>query len=111
MSIEYDKDNTEYILSNGKITKKEIKEITTKDFSNNTKDINLDHFRKVARALYHYISYNLEDLQPYFIALTAYAQNGDKSRFIKLGFDEYIAKPIQTDDLRRVLMKYERLTV
>lgn len=32
-SIEYDKDNTEYQLSNGKITKKEIKDITSKEFS------------------------------------------------------------------------------
>jgi CRISPR-associated endonuclease Csn1 len=32
-SIEYDKDTTEYELSSGKITKKEIKEIITKDFS------------------------------------------------------------------------------
>lgn len=32
-SIEYDKDTAEYELSNGKITKKEIKEITTKEFS------------------------------------------------------------------------------
>lgn len=32
-SIEYDKDSTEYELSNGKITKKEIKDITTKEFS------------------------------------------------------------------------------
>ena len=32
-SIEYDKDSTEYDLSNGKITKKEIKEIITKEFS------------------------------------------------------------------------------
>ncbi|WP_334127080.1 type II CRISPR RNA-guided endonuclease Cas9, partial [Empedobacter brevis] len=32
-SIEYDKDNTEYELSSGKITKKEIKEITTKELS------------------------------------------------------------------------------
>lgn len=32
-SIEYDKDTTEYELSNGKISKKEIKEITTKELS------------------------------------------------------------------------------
>ncbi|HAH55527.1 MAG TPA: hypothetical protein DCM02_09700, partial [Flavobacterium sp.] len=32
-SIEYDKETTEYELSNGKITKKEIKEITAKEFS------------------------------------------------------------------------------
>lgn len=32
-SIEYDKDTTEYELSNGKITKKEIKEITNKELS------------------------------------------------------------------------------
>jgi CRISPR-associated endonuclease Csn1 len=32
-SIEFDKDSTEYKLVNGKITKKEIKDITTKEFS------------------------------------------------------------------------------
>jgi CRISPR-associated endonuclease Csn1 len=32
-SIEYHKDNTEYSLPNGKITKKEIKDISTKEFS------------------------------------------------------------------------------
>jgi len=32
-SIEYDKDTTEYKLSNGKITKKEIKDITSKELS------------------------------------------------------------------------------
>ncbi|MFC0343118.1 type II CRISPR RNA-guided endonuclease Cas9 [Epilithonimonas hispanica] len=32
-SIEYDKDTTEYQLANGKITKKDIKEVTTKELS------------------------------------------------------------------------------
>ena len=29
------------------------------------------------------------------VAVTAYALNGDRERFLKLGFDEYITKPIQ----------------
>lgn len=33
------------------------------------------------------------------IALTAYALHGDKERFLALGFDGYVAKPIQMSDL------------
>jgi two-component system, sensor histidine kinase len=33
------------------------------------------------------------------IALTAYALHGDKERFLALGFDSYIAKPIQMNEL------------
>lgn len=33
------------------------------------------------------------------IALTAYALNGDKERFLSLGMDGYVSKPVQMDDL------------
>ncbi len=40
------------------------------------------------------------------IAQTAYAQNGDKERIIIAGFNNYIAKPIQKNDLFKVISKY-----
>lgn len=40
------------------------------------------------------------------IALTANAISGDKERYLNMGFDEYIAKPIDNDTLFEVLKKY-----
>lgn len=39
------------------------------------------------------------------IALTAYVLKGDRERFLNLGMDEYLAKPIQIDDLFQVIDK------
>lgn len=40
------------------------------------------------------------------VALTAYALQGDRGRFLKAGMDDYLAKPISTDELERVLMRF-----
>ena len=40
------------------------------------------------------------------IALTANALKGDKERFLEAGMDDYISKPIELKELKRVLMKY-----
>ncbi|MDW9381409.1 type II CRISPR RNA-guided endonuclease Cas9 [Chryseobacterium sp. JV558] len=61
-SIEYDKDNTEYLLANGKITKKEIKDITSKEFS------------KISRS----------DFERYKLWLDQRYQSPYSGRFIKL---------------------------
>lgn len=37
------------------------------------------------------------------IALTANATSGDREKYLKLGFDEYIAKPINRNELDRIL--------
>lgn len=37
------------------------------------------------------------------VAVTAYALHGDKERFLNLGFDEYVTKPIQMEVLFEVL--------
>ncbi|MFY9090063.1 ATP-binding protein [Arcobacter aquimarinus] len=40
------------------------------------------------------------------IAVTANAIKGDKERFLELGMDDYISKPINTTDLKNILDRY-----
>ena len=39
------------------------------------------------------------------IAVTAYAMNGDKDKFINEGFDDYLPKPYTFNDFKKVLQK------
>jgi CheY-like chemotaxis protein len=43
------------------------------------------------------------DNGPKVIAITAYALEGDREKFIEAGMDDYIAKPVKINDLRAVL--------
>ncbi|MBN2009017.1 response regulator [candidate division KSB1 bacterium] len=40
------------------------------------------------------------------IAMTAHAMKGDRERFLDAGMDEYISKPINVDEIKRILHKY-----
>jgi two-component system, cell cycle response regulator DivK len=40
------------------------------------------------------------------IAQTAFAMSGDKERYIQEGFDEYVAKPINVQELLSLVEKY-----
>ncbi|MDM7935391.1 MAG: response regulator [Methanothrix sp.] len=43
---------------------------------------------------------------PHIVAMTAYALEGDREKFLDGGMDDYIGKPIRMDELRRVLERY-----
>lgn len=45
------------------------------------------------------------------IAVTAYAMDGDRARFLSLGFDEYVSKPIDTRAIGPLVDRYLARTV
>lgn len=40
-----------------------------------------------------------------FIAQTAYAMTGDRERFLEAGFDDYIAKPVNRNELITIIKR------
>jgi len=40
------------------------------------------------------------------VAVTAYALPGDRARFLKAGFDDYLGKPFRQDDLLQLLKRW-----
>lgn len=55
------------------------------------------------------IRQRLPDNGPKIIAITAYALDGDREKCLEAGMNDYIAKPIQNEDLARALEDIERL--
>ncbi len=45
------------------------------------------------------------------IAVTAYAMKGDRERFIKAGFDDFVSKPIDVLDFMKRIEKYQNRTI
>ena len=44
--------------------------------------------------------------QPIIIAMTANAMHGDKENYLKVGMDDYVCKPVNIEDLKKVISKW-----
>ena len=48
----------------------------------------------------------INKLIPYTIAVTAYCMKEDKDKYLNMGFDDYIPKPVSIDNLKKSLNKF-----
>ena len=49
--------------------------------------------------------------RPWIVALTANALEGDRDRYIGVGMDDYISKPINVDELAKALAQAVQRTL
>jgi len=49
--------------------------------------------------------------QPYIVAVTAYALEGDRERCINAGMDDYLAKPVNLENLKSILAQIARRAI
>lgn len=44
--------------------------------------------------------------QPIIVAMTANAMSGDRENYLKVGMDDYISKPVNLEELRKIIFKW-----
>ncbi len=62
----------------------------------------MPHMDGVA-ATEHIRSHFSKEIQPLIIAMTAHALKGDREKYIAVGMDNYISKPVRVHELTDVL--------
>ena len=50
-------------------------------------------------------SFGVIDTQVPIVAMTAYAMTGDREKFLDAGMNDYVAKPVQLDELKKALRR------
>jgi len=68
-------------------------------------DINLGDSGMDGVDTFHLIRKNPVYTEVPFVAITAYAMEGDKEKFLSHGFTDYLAKPFTRDDLQTIVTK------
>lgn len=73
-----------------------------RDFKVILMDINLGHNSMDGTTLMKHIKANSLTMAK-IIACTAYAEKGDRDRFMAEGFDDYLSKPIKKEELLSIM--------
>jgi len=50
------------------------------------------------------------DAQVPIVAMTAYAMSGDREKFLEAGMNDYVAKPMHVEELKKALLRMGRAT-
>jgi CheY-like chemotaxis protein len=60
-----------------------------------------------SKTISNYNNYNFKNkTQPYIVAMTAYCLKDDKKKYIDMGFDDYIPKPININNFKSCIENY-----
>ena len=81
---------------------------------NNNIDKYINEYYTHHRVNNHYSSTNYNyklknNKKPYIVAITAFCLKDDHKKYINLGFDDYIAKPININNLKKCMNTFLNL--